>query len=431
MNDVIGRYRNAPRTFRLFTLVTVIIVTACANTGGLSATDTASTSSGSASSNIRVPMSSTSATLSLMPSEGTCDTLLELVRLEGTGFEPGTETTIFIGLLGGDVGSAFPGKSVAADGTVTIDIDLRPSIGGCDGPSPEKDGTKYFIELTTGTPPDGIREPSASAVFTFHLTSAERFDQTWARLDRPVVESVVKRTWIWGPQAFTDVLTEEYAESSGEQRDVQYFDKSRMEITQPDGDRSSNWYVTNGLLVVEMVTGQLQAGDDTFEQREPATANIAGDLDDLRTPTYATLSAVLDLSPRSEGTVIIERLDRDGSVTSDPSLAEHDTVANMRDEITNHTIAEPFWTFMNASGIVWEFDRYEEQLLFESPFYATGRPITEAYWTTVRVAGIENDVLLQCFERRCLTYTPNNPNGWRVEAGNVGQHYYQWRYSSN
>jgi hypothetical protein len=38
-------------------------------------------------------------------------------------------------------------------------------------------------------------------------------------------------------------------------------------------------------------------------------------------------------------------------------------------------------------------------------------------------------VLVQCFERRCLTWTPGNPNGWTVEAGNVGQHYYQWRYA--
>jgi hypothetical protein len=35
---------------------------------------------------------------------------------------------------------------------------------------------------------------------------------------------------------------------------------------------------------------------------------------------------------------------------------------------------------------------------------------------------------MQCFERRCLTYTPDNPEGWQVEAGNVGRHYYYWRY---
>src|SRR5690606_18565814 len=33
--------------------------------------------------------------------------------------------------------------------------------------------------------------------------------------------------------------------------------------------------------------------------------------------------------------------------------------------------------------------------------------------------------------RRCLTYTPDNPPGWQVEAGNVGQHYYEWRYLSD
>jgi hypothetical protein len=37
-------------------------------------------------------------------------------------------------------------------------------------------------------------------------------------------------------------------------------------------------------------------------------------------------------------------------------------------------------------------------------------------------------VLVQVFERRVLTYTPSNPDGWKVEAGNVGQHYYTWRY---
>jgi DNA-binding beta-propeller fold protein YncE len=38
---------------------------------------------------------------------------------------------------------------------------------------------------------------------------------------------------------------------------------------------------------------------------------------------------------------------------------------------------------------------------------------------------------MQCFERRCLTYTPDNSAGWQVEAGNVGQHYYAWRYADD
>ena len=83
---------------------------------------------------------------------------------------------------------------------------------------------------------------------------------------------------------------------------------------------------------------------------------------------------------------------------------------------------------MNASGLVWEFGRFKEEPLFENPFFATGFPITEAYWVTVKVAGAPRDVLVQCFERRCLTYTPGNPEGWQVEAGNVGRHYFAWRF---
>jgi hypothetical protein len=49
--------------------------------------------------------------------------------------------------------------------------------------------------------------------------------------------------------------------------------------------------------------------------------------------------------------------------------------------------------------------------------------VTEAYWAVVLVRGRPARALLQCFERRCLTYTPGNPPGFEVEAGNVGRHY--------
>ena len=94
----------------------------------------------------------------------------------------------------------------------------------------------------------------------------------------------------------------------------------------------------------------------------------------------------------------------------------------------DHTIAGPFWDFMNSSGPVWEDGQITNDLLFPNPFYATGLPITEAYWATRPVGGTSVDVLWQCFERRCLTYTPGNSEGFQVEAGNVGQHYWTWRY---
>jgi hypothetical protein len=57
-----------------------------------------------------------------------------------------------------------------------------------------------------------------------------------------------------------------------------------------------------------------------------------------------------------------------------------------------------------------------------------GYPISEPYWARAKVGGVEQDVLVQAFQRRVLTYTPSNPSGWQVEMGNVGRHYYQWRY---
>jgi hypothetical protein len=62
--------------------------------------------------------------------------------------------------------------------------------------------------------------------------------------------------------------------------------------------------------------------------------------------------------------------------------------------------------------------------------FALGYPITEPYWTVIRIAGHDYLVLLQAFERRVLTYTPANPPGWRVEMGNVGRHYQDWRYAA-
>ena len=41
---------------------------------------------------------------------------------------------------------------------------------------------------------------------------------------------------------------------------------------------------------------------------------------------------------------------------------------------------------------------------------------------------MERPILFQVFERRVLTYNPANDPAFRVEMGNVGQHYQQWRY---
>ena len=254
------------------------------------------------------------------------------------------------------------------------------------------------------------------------------FARTWQRPDKPVADGMASRTWMWGPQAVTESLSESYAEAPGGARQVQYFDKSRMEITNPSGDPGSPWHVTNGLLVVELVTGNMQTGDDRFEQRAAAEVNVAGDADDPRGPTYRSLQRVLDMPARAAGAPIIERIDRSGGVTEDAGLMTRRVTAEHYVDATSHTIAAPFWQFMNSSGTVYRDGQYLSDALFPNPFYATGLPITEAYWAEVKVGGVYKDVLLQCFERRCLTYTPTNPEGWQIEAGNVGLHYLGWRY---
>ena len=96
---------------------------------------------------------------------------------------------------------------------------------------------------------------------------------------------------------------------------------------------------------------------------------------------------------------------------------------------TGHNIPDVFWSFMYGQGAVAVGDDYQQRQLFD-PVFVIGYPITEAYWARVKVKNIVQDVLIQCFERRCLTYTPGNVEGWKVEMGNVGRHYYDWRYNS-
>src|SRR3954471_22471861 len=101
----------------------------------------------------------------------------------------------------------------------------------------------------------------------------------------------------WGPLASAGPgQQEQYAEARGGQRLVQYYDKGRMELT--------NGTVTNGLLATEIVRGQLQVGDATFQPKTPPVIPVAGDPDNPG-PTYATLSgkgkALFDAAPKQTG----------------------------------------------------------------------------------------------------------------------------------
>jgi hypothetical protein len=275
-----------------------------------------------------------------------------------------------------------------------------------------------------------------------HAFANEYFERTWARTDEPVASGRVQRTWMWGPEPFTPQMFERYDDSPGDRREVQYFDKSRMEINCPvsapqcaDVEVDSPWYVTNGLLVVEMVEGHYQVGDTEFDESpQPAAVNVTGDPGDESglSPTYADINRyeLRDQPATPIGTPLTWWIDGEGNITQGAQPAGENVTAAHRVTVPriDHTIASVFWTFMNSTGMVYENGQFVTENLFENPFYATGYPITEAYWSNVMVEGTERAVLWQCFERRCLTYTPGNPTGFLVEAGNVGQHYYRWRY---
>ena len=266
-----------------------------------------------------------------------------------------------------------------------------------------------------GAPPAATLPPGVAALDPAAISR-------WRAADHDVYLGKAARTWTWGP----DVLVtrqEPYAEAAGSVRTVYYFDKSRMEINDPNGDRTSPWFVTNGLLVREMIAGQVQVGDGTFHPREPATLTVAGDpvAQNPGAATYASLAGVASLTagenavPQRVGLSVAETVDAAGVVSHDASL-EGVARYGAYDATFGHNIADVFWGWLAAQPVEW--------------VYAVGYPLTEPYWTLTKVRGADTWVLVQAFERRVLTFVPGNAAAWQVEAGNVGRHYYEWRYDT-
>ena len=262
------------------------------------------------------------------------------------------------------------------------------------------------------------------------------FQSVWTRTDQLVDEGKVKRSYYWGPvPGFT--AYEEYAEGPSGRHLVQYFDKSRMEINNPNGDKSDPFYVTNGLLTIELISGRIQTGNKKYEARYPAEINIASDSDDTGagTPTYASFRSVANsyntiASNSRLGETIVDTINRLGLVGSNTAFSNYNVEYTYYEPATKHNIPDVFWKFLNATGPVLKDGKTADARLSDPYFYATGFPIAEAYWASVKIAGKTNtSVLIQPYERRVLTYVPDAPEGFKVQMGNIGQHYYEWRYS--
>lgn len=233
--------------------------------------------------------------------------------------------------------------------------------------------------------------------------AATAFQQQWQR-----GETLTPN--FWGPLATArEGQQEPYKEATDGTRLVQYFDKGRME----SGPRG----VTNGLLATELVTGRVQIGDTTFEERRPPNIPIAGDPLSPG-PTYAALattaSTLLAPSDNQSGGRVVTSVGANGEATIGDLPANPGTTLATYDSTTKHNVARAFADYRTKAGLA-----------------TIGYAIAEPFATSVKVGGQQREVVVQVFERRTLTYTATNPTAFRVEMGNVGQHYYRWRYGAS
>ena len=270
------------------------------------------------------------------------------------------------------------------------------------------------------------------------------FERVWNRLDHPVYLGEAARSYTWGFSApgvgaRSGGFQEEYQEGKDGLHLVQYFDKSRMEINDPDADPDDPFYVTQGLLARDMIGGEFQVGDTLFAPASQGPAQVPfGDLDDTgaASPTYASFTGNLQATPVPAGQVLASRLARNGAITADPTLAAYGVTSRgvlpgtppNSQGFSQHAIASVFLDFVQSRGPIYNGMTNEDGALFEPLQYVFGYPITEAYWAIVKAAGTPREVLIQCFERRCLTYAPSNDPAYRVELANTGLQYFDWRY---
>jgi hypothetical protein len=263
------------------------------------------------------------------------------------------------------------------------------------------------------------------------------FQQLWARTDQPVADGQVQRSWYWGPQPGI-TASEPYSGSKSGTRLVQYFDKARMEVNNPDGDRSSEWFVTTGLLVVEMVSGKQQVGDKEFVPKRAAEIAVGGDglQADPDAPTYTSFRPVASLSgpgancaPNLTGQTVTATINRAGQVSSDPAKGLYPGAKlAVYSDVLGHNIPQAMWDFLNLKGPIEQNGKLRTDQTIANWVFVLGYPITESYWSRLQIGGVYYDALIQLYERRSLTYVPSFPKGWQVQMGNVGQHYYRWLY---
>src|SRR5947209_10420713 len=189
-----------------------------------------------------------------------------------------------------------------------------------------------------------------------------------------------------------------------------------------------------------MIRGAIQIGANAYQPAGGNQTQIAGDPGSA-SPSYAALLNVASVgqpgdqhraSQVAPGTdMTIPLMNKDGIIRfvpigpGGPQIVKADAYS----QETGHNIPDVFWSYLSAQGPVYENGAYTHGPVVNW-VSAFGYPITEPYWTTINVSGASHLVLFQAFQRRILTYTPDNSPGWQVEMGNVGAQYFAWRYTN-
>jgi hypothetical protein len=258
------------------------------------------------------------------------------------------------------------------------------------------------------------------------------FARVWARTDYPVVDGKAQRSLYFGPANLLS-CRENYVEAPEGMRLVTYLDKARLELTDPAANQ-----VTAGLLAKELISGSMQFGNSSFRRYGPANVPVAGDPVQSDAPTYASFAGVSSVeagtnrAERRFGQVVTDTLNRAGQRGADASLGRYDVrYVDFREELS-HNIPDKFADFFYQRGTIANVAddgsiSFSEDTLIDW-LAVMGLPISEAYWAQVPVGGATKWVLTQAYERRVITYTPDNEAAYRVEMGNIGQHYKLWRH---
>lgn len=239
----------------------------------------------------------------------------------------------------------------------------------------------------------------------------------WRISDLPVANGQAQRPWLWGPTAIYSGM-ETFAEAQGGKQAVVYFDKGRMDIPDPAPPQPTKYLVRAGALAEELVTGKIVTGATQREVRSPANVPMLGDPANTDAPTYATFNKIgadteAGKAQDRTGQQVDATLARDSTIGTNPDLGKLTKIGAFVPE-TGHNMPDVFLNYLKGQSWDW--------------IYIAGYPISEPYWSHVAIDGQPHDVLVQVYERRTLTYDSTAPEGYKVQFGNVGRHYYDWRY---